>query len=171
MKLLAALATSIAIAFFAAPSYADHNHGTEDHHKPDIVDTAVKAGKFSTLIAAVKAAGLEEKLRSDGPLTVFAPTDEAFAALPPGTVEELLKPKNKEQLAALMAYHVVEGATLSGDLAGNTLEIASVGGGNIVIDGTDGVKLNNDANVTSADVLTSNGIIHIVDAVLIPPAR
>ena len=170
MNRLLAIAASAVIAFAASPSLADHGHDKAEDHKPDIVDTAAQAGSFSTLIAAVKAAGLEETLRSDGPLTVFAPTDDAFAALPKGTVEELLMPKNKEQLVAILTYHVVSGATLSGDLAGNTVEVASVNGANIAIDGTDGVKLNGDAKVVTADLITANGIIHVVDAVLIPPA-
>ncbi len=136
--------------------------------KKDIVDTAVEAGSFNTLVAAVQAAGLVETLKGEGPFTVFAPTDEAFAALPEGTVDNLLKPENKDQLVAILTYHVVSGKVMSGDLAGTTTVAASVQGGELNINATDGVMVN-DANVVSADIETSNGVIHVVDKVLLPP--
>ena len=136
--------------------------------KKDIVDTAVEAGSFNTLVAAVQAAGLVETLKGEGPFTVFAPTDEAFAALPEGTVDNLLKPENKDQLVAILTYHVVSGKVMSGDLAGTTTAAASVQGGELNINATDGVMVN-DANVVSADIETSNGVIHVVDKVLLPP--
>ena len=133
----------------------------------DIVDTAIAAGQFGTLVAAVQAAGLVDTLKSEGPFTVFAPTDEAFAALPEGTVENLLKPENKDQLIAVLTYHVVPGAVMSGDIAGKKLEVATVQGSDLSIDATMGVKVDN-ATVVSADIETSNGVIHVIDQVLLP---
>jgi len=133
----------------------------------DIVDTAVSAGSFNTLVAAVQAAGLVETLKGDGPFTVFAPTDEAFAALPAGTVENLLKPENRDQLVAVLTYHVVPGKIMSSDIAGQTAEVASVQGSTLSVDATDGVKVDN-ANVISADIETDNGVIHVIDAVVLP---
>lgn len=134
---------------------------------PDIVDTAVAAGSFTTLVAAVQAAGLVDTLKGPGPFTVFAPTDDAFAALPAGTVETLLKPENKDQLVAILTYHVVPGQTLAADLAGQRLGVATVNGKNLHIDGRNGVRVEN-ATVTAADVLASNGVIHVIDKVLLP---
>ena len=133
----------------------------------DIVDTAASAGQFKTLVAAVKAAGLVETLKGDGPYTVFAPTDEAFAKLPAGTVETLLKPENKDQLVAVLTYHVVPGKIMSSDIAGKTAEVATVEGSKLSVDATDGVKVDN-AKVVSADIETSNGVIHVIDAVVLP---
>ena len=133
----------------------------------DIVDTAVGAGSFNTLVAAVQAAGLVDTLKGKGPFTVFAPTDEAFAALPEGTVENLLKPENKDQLVAILTYPVVPGKVMSSDIAGKKAEVASVQGGEISVDATDGVKVDG-ANVVSADIETSNGVIHVIDAVILP---
>jgi uncharacterized surface protein with fasciclin (FAS1) repeats len=133
----------------------------------DIVDTAVSAGMFNTLVAAVQAAGLVETLKGDGPFTVFAPTDEAFAKLPAGTIEELLKPENKDQLVAVLTYHVSPGKVMSTDIAGATAEVASVQGSALSIDATDGVKVDN-ATVISADIETDNGVIHVIDAVVLP---
>ncbi len=133
----------------------------------DIVDTAASSDQFSTLVAAVKAAGLVETLKSDGPFTVFAPTNEAFAALPAGTVESLLKPENKEQLVAVLTYHVIPGKVMSGDIAGKTAEVATVQGSDLSIDATSGVMVDG-ANVTTADIITSNGVIHVIDKVVLP---
>lgn len=133
----------------------------------DIVDTAIAAGQFSTLVAAVQAAGLVETLKGDGPFTVFAPTDEAFAALPAGTVEELLKPENKDQLIAILTYHVVPGKVMAADIAGKSLQVASVQGSNLSVEAMDGVKIDN-ANVVMADIEASNGVIHVIDAVVLP---
>ncbi len=139
--------------------------GSQD--KKDIVDTAVGAGSFTTLVAAVQAAGLEETLRGEGPYTVFAPTDEAFAALPEGTVENLLKPENKEQLVAILTYHVVPGKVTSADVV-KVKEAKSVNGKGIPIAVNDGkVKVDN-ATVVTPDVMASNGVIHVIDAVIIP---
>ncbi|MEM7685775.1 MAG: fasciclin domain-containing protein [Pseudomonadota bacterium] len=133
----------------------------------DIVDTAVAAGDFNTLVAAVQAAGLVETLKGKGPFTVFAPTDAAFAALPPGTVETLLKPENKDQLAAILTYHVVPGKVMSSDIAGKKLDAATVQGQTVAIDATSGVTVN-DASVVAADVEASNGVIHVIDKVILP---
>ncbi len=133
----------------------------------DIVDTAASSEQFSTLVAAVKAAGLVETLKSDGPFTVFAPTNEAFAALPAGTVESLLKPENKDQLVAILTYHVLPGKVMSGDIAGKSAEVATVQGSDLSIDATNGVMVDG-ATVTTADIITSNGVIHVIDKVVLP---
>ncbi len=136
-------------------------------HSKDIVDTAVEAGTFGTLVAAVQAADLVETLKSDGPFTVFAPTDEAFAALPEGTVDTLLLPENKAMLTAILTYHVVPGKVMSTDLS-DGMTAATVQGGDLTVDLSDGVKING-ATVTAADIETSNGVIHVVDTVILPP--
>jgi uncharacterized surface protein with fasciclin (FAS1) repeats len=130
----------------------------------DIVDTAVSAGSFSTLVAAVKAAGLVETLKGKGPFTVFAPTDEAFAKLPAGTVDSLLKdiPKLKQ----ILTYHVVAGKVMAADV-GKLKSAKTVEGSELKIDASHGVKVN-DSTVTTADVAADNGVIHIIDTVLLP---
>ena len=133
----------------------------------DIVDTAVENGSFNTLVAAVQAADLVDTLKGEGPFTVFAPTDEAFEALPDGTVEDLLKPENKDKLTAILTYHVIPGKVMSGDIAGKTLEVETVEGSTADIDATDGVKIDA-ATVVTADVEASNGVIHVIDAVIMP---
>lgn len=133
----------------------------------DIVDTAVAAGSFNTLVAAVQAAGLVDTLKGDGPFTVFAPTDDAFAALPAGTVESLLEPGNKDKLAAILTYHVIPGKVMAADIAGKALDVTTVKGQTIAVDATSGVMINN-ATVTSADIDASNGVIHVIDTVLLP---
>jgi len=130
----------------------------------DIVDTAIAAGSFKTLVAAVQAAGLVDTLKGPGPFTVFAPTDEAFAKLPAGTVDALLKDKAK--LTAILTYHVVSGSVTSDQVVTIT-EATTVQGGKLKIDASSGVKIN-DASVIKADVRTSNGVIHVIDTVLIP---
>ncbi len=136
-------------------------------HSMDIVDTAVGAGSFTTLVAAVQAAGLVDTLKGEGPFTVFAPTDEAFAALPEGTVESMLQPENKDQLIAVLTYHVVPGKVMSGDIVGKQMEVTTVQGSMANVDATDGVKIDG-ANVVSADIEASNGVIHVIDAVILP---
>ncbi len=133
----------------------------------DIVDTAVDAGQFKTLVAAVQAAGLVDTLKGDGPYTVFAPTDEAFAKLPEGTVENLLKPENKDQLIAVLTYHVVPGKVMSSDIAGKKIEAATVQGSELTIDAMKGVRVDN-AKVIAADIEASNGVIHVIDTVVLP---
>lgn len=137
-----------------------------DGHSKDIVDTAVGAGSFETLVAAVQAADLVDTLKGEGPFTVFAPTDEAFAALPEGTVETLLMPENKDQLVAVLTYHVIPGKVMSGDLS-DDMTAATVQGGDITIDLDNGVMVN-DAKVVQADIETSNGVIHVIDKVILP---
>jgi len=135
--------------------------------EPDIVDTAVAAGSFTTLVAAVQAADLVGTLKSPGPFTVFAPTDDAFAALPAGTVESLLLPENKGKLTQILTYHVVAGEVPASRLAGTRGSITTVEGRDLHFDGRNGVKINS-ANVITADIMTSNGIIHVIDGVLLP---
>lgn len=134
-------------------------------HSMDIVDTAVEAGNFTTLVAAVEAAGLVDTLKGEGPFTVFAPTDEAFAALPEGTVEGLLE--DPEALAAILTYHVVPGAVMSGDLS-DGMTATTVNGADVTISVGDSVMVN-DATVTTVDIEASNGVIHVIDAVIMPP--
>ncbi|VVS96041.1 conserved exported hypothetical protein [Rhizobium sp. EC-SD404] len=132
----------------------------------DIVDTAAEAGTFTTLIAAVEAAGLVETLKGDGPFTVFAPTDEAFAALPDGTVEDLLLEENRDQLVSILTYHVVPGAVASSDLT-EGLTAATVEGSEVTFTLEGGPKVN-EANITQADITADNGVIHVIDAVIMP---
>ena len=133
----------------------------------DIVDTAASAGQFETLVTAVKAAGLVDTLKGEGPYTVFAPTDEAFAKLPAGTVEDLLKPQNKDKLVAVLTYHVVPGKIMSADIAGKKAMVKTVEGSELSVDATDGVHVD-EAKVISADVVASNGVIHVIDTVVLP---
>lgn len=135
-------------------------------HTADIVDTAVAAGSFHTLVAAVKAAGLVDTLKSAGPFTVFAPTDEAFAKLPAGTVEMLLKPENKGKLVKILTYHVVAGNVTANDVV-KLKSAKTVQGGSLKINAKGGVMINN-AKVVKADIMTSNGVIHVIDTVLLP---
>lgn len=135
--------------------------------QPDIVDIAASSDQFSTLVAAVTAADLVDTLKSDGPFTVFAPTNAAFAALPPGTVDTLLLPENKDQLVKVLTYHVVPGAVTSDQLAGQRLDVETVQGQTVHVNGTHGVRVNN-ATVTQADIIASNGVIHRIDKVLLP---
>jgi len=134
----------------------------------DLVETAVSNGSFKTLTAALQAAGLVETLKGKGPYTVFAPTDEAFKKLPAGTVENLLKPENKAQLAKVLTYHVVAGNVMSGDLKGKTTNAKTVEGSAVRIDASSNTVKVNDAVVTQADVNASNGVIHVIDSVIMP---
>lgn len=157
---VSALALSACANFNPLPA-ADSGPG-------DIVDVASSAGTFSTLVAAVQAADLVETLQGPGPFTVFAPTDEAFAALPAGTVESLLEPENKDQLVAVLTYHVVPGRVAAADLPANALaDVATVQGSSFRLDTRDGVKVD-DANVVTTDIAASNGVIHVIDAVILP---
>lgn len=155
------------VALAAASSLFASTAAFADGHGKDIVDTAVEAGSFTTLVAAVSAAGLVDTLKGDGPFTVFAPTDDAFAALPAGTVEDLLKPENKDQLVSILTYHVVPTKVVSSDLAGQTVSAKTVNGGELIVDGRNGVMIN-DAEVVQADIMASNGVIHVVDKVILP---
>ena len=155
-NIVAAAAIAVSGFAFAAQAYA-----------ADIVDTAVAAGNFKTLVAAVQAAGLVDTLKGAGPFTVFAPTDEAFAKLPAGTVETLLKPENKDKLVAILTYHVVPGKVMAADVAGKELMVKSVQGSEITVNGKDGVMVDQ-AKVIKADIVTDNGVIHVIDAVIMP---
>ena len=132
----------------------------------DIVDTAVSA-KFNTLVAAVKAAGLVDTLKGPGPFTVFAPTDEAFAKLPPGTVESLLKPENKVQLQEILKYHVISGKVMAADVV-KLNSAKTVEGRSVAIKTMNGKVMVDNAHVSKADIVTSNGVIHVIDTVLLP---
>ena len=135
----------------------------------DIVDTAAQAGQFKTLVAAVKAAGLVDTLKGEGPFTIFAPTDKAFAKLPKGTVESLLKPENKDKLVAILTYHAVPGTVMAADVAKlpDGARVKTVNGQELVVRNKKGVRVNN-ARVTKADIVCSNGVIHVIDTVLLP---
>ncbi len=150
-------------AFSAGPLQA------ADQNPKDIVDTAVAAGSFKTLAAALGAAGLVDTLKGPGPFTVFAPTDEAFAKLPAGTVESLLKPENKAKLADILTYHVVSGNVVSA-AAVKLTEATALNKKTIKLEVKDGALYLNKSKVTTADVKCSNGVIHIIDTVMLPPA-
>jgi uncharacterized surface protein with fasciclin (FAS1) repeats len=133
----------------------------------DIVDTAVAAGQFKTLAAAIKAAGLADTLKGPGPFTVFAPTDAAFAKLPKGTVEELLKPENKAKLTAILTYHVVPGKVMAADVV-KVSDAKTVQGGSIKVHAAGGTVSVDNATVVKTDIGASNGVIHVIDTVLMP---
>lgn len=152
-------AASIALGLAAPAAYAADK---------DIVAVAIEAGTFNTLATALTAAGLVETLQGEGPFTVFAPTDEAFAKLPAGTVEELLKPENKDQLTAILTYHVVPGKVMAAD-ALKLSEAQTVNGVAVQISTADGKVMVGGATVTAADIETSNGVIHVIDTVILPP--
>jgi uncharacterized surface protein with fasciclin (FAS1) repeats len=138
----------------------------ENKPHDDLVEVAKKAGSFGTLLAAAAAAGLVETLQSAGPFTVFAPTDEAFSKLPAGLVDALLKPENKDTLAKILTYHVLASAVHAADVSAG--EVATVEGSNISLTLGDKVMINESASVTSTDIMASNGVIHVIDAVLVP---
>ena len=165
MHRLTILAGSLILAACATAEPMD---ATPMAAESDIVDTAVAAGAFNTLVAAVQAADLVDTLKSPGPFTVFAPTDDAFAQLPAGTVESLLLPENQDQLTAILTYHVIPGAVMSSDLAGQQLSVETVQGGDLAVDATGGGVMVGDATVIQADVVASNGVIHVIDTVLLP---
>ncbi|NBD18831.1 MAG: fasciclin domain-containing protein [Cyanobacteria bacterium] len=151
------LATLIGVAFFALNSLPALS--------ADIVDTAVEAGSFETLTTALEEAGLADTLKEEGPYTVFAPTDDAFAQLPEGTVSSLLEPKNQDKLTDILLYHVVAGEVTSDQIVDG--ELKTVGGKSVYISTDEGVQVN-DANVVKADITADNGVIHVVDHVLLP---
>ncbi len=161
LKFLATGILALAIASTGSPVSAG-NCG--DAH--DIVDTAVEAGSFNTLVAAVKAAGLVDALKGDGPFTVFAPTDEAFAKLPEGTVESLLEPENKDKLTAILTYHVVPGKILSSDVKPGNVE--TLHGSQASISEKNGVLMIDQAKIVATDVTATNGVIHVIDSVIMP---
>jgi len=163
-------ATIAAAALMVAPAFAESAAPKAEGGK-NIVETAVGAGKFNTLVSLVKAADLAEALSGPGPLTVFAPTDEAFAKLDKKTVESLQDPANKEKLAGILKYHVVSGKVMAADAAKLDGKSAkTLNGAEIKVSAKDGKVKINDSNVVSADVAASNGVIHVIDTVLLPPA-
>ena len=168
--LVMALAAFSPLAVYAQ-SCAEGNKTTQTAHAkkdaPDIVDIAVGAGSFNTLVAAVKAAGLVETLKGDGPFTVFAPTDEAFAKLPAGTVENLLKPENKDMLVKILTYHVVPGKVLAQDVV-KIKRAKTVQGQNVHVRVKGGKVMINKSNVIKTDIEARNGVIHVIDTVLLP---
>lgn len=159
------LATAMSITALSPTVKADDMHHSM---KMDIVDTAVAAGSFKTLAAALQAAGLVETLKGKGPFTVFAPTDDAFAKLPAGTLDNLLKPENKDKLTAILTYHVIAGKVMSKSLLGKKTDAKTVNGANVAIDATGGSVMVKDAKVIKADIKASNGVIHVIDTVLLP---
>ncbi|MEN9222790.1 MAG: fasciclin domain-containing protein [Thermostichus sp. BF3_bins_97] len=168
LSLAVASATTLAVA--PVVNASTHGAATETVEAAapagTIVDVAVEAGSFTTLTQALEAAGLVETLSGEGPFTVFAPTDEAFAALPEGTLEQLLLPENRETLIQILTYHVVPGEALSTSLEAG--EVTTVEGSPVEISLADGVMVN-DANVVTADIEASNGVIHVIDKVILPP--
>jgi uncharacterized surface protein with fasciclin (FAS1) repeats len=164
MKSPKTLTTILAIsAMLLMTGFASADH----HETKDIVDTAVEAGSFTTLVKAVQAAGLVDTLKGDGPFTVFAPTDAAFAKVPAATLAALLKPANREQLKAVLTYHVLSGAVMADDVV-NLDSAATVNGESVRIQVKDGAVMVNNAAVVKADIPTSNGVIHVIDTVLLP---
>ena len=163
MKSLKSLLTgALACALLTCSASADH-HGA----KKDIVDTAVAAGNFTTLVAAVKAAGLVDTLNGAGPFTVFAPTDEAFAKLPKGTVEDLLKPENKQKLTQILTYHVVPGKVTAAEVT-KLKDAKTVNGKSVTISAAGGSVMVDGAKVLKTDIMASNGVIHVIDSVILP---
>ena len=161
-----ALIAALTLSACGSDSEETMDTAAEETTVGTIVDVASGAGNFNTLVAAVTAAGLVETLSGTGPFTVFAPTDEAFAALPAGVLDALLLPENKEILVKILTYHVVSGMVMAADITDG--DVATVEGSNVMLVTTSGVKVN-DANVVSADVPASNGVIHAIDAVILPP--
>lgn len=160
MKKALSLALTLAVAL-AIPVLAGG-------HSKDIVDTAVSAGSFNTLVTAVQTAGLVDALKSEGPFTVFAPTDDAFAKLPAGTVEDLLKPENREKLQAILTYHVVPAKVMAADVADGASAATLLDGNSLSFSIDDGKVMIGDAQVVQTDIQTSNGVIHVIDSVLLP---
>jgi uncharacterized surface protein with fasciclin (FAS1) repeats len=165
MKVTQTIWVALVAMTLAAPAHAGHHA-----KKRDIVDTAASAGTFQTLIAAAKAAGLVDALKSDGPLTVFAPTDDAFGALPAGTIETLLKPENKEKLSTILKFHVAAGELGSQDLA-DGIRLETLAGIGAVISQTEGGFSIENARIVKTDIDVSNGIIHVIDRVILPPKQ
>jgi len=156
--------TTVAALALAVPALAGEKH--------DIVDTAVGAGSFKTLVAAVKAADLVDTLKGEGPFTVLAPTDEAFAKLPEGTVESLLKPENKDKLIAILKYHVIPGKVLAADVVKlDGQDVKTVEGSTAKVAVKDGGVTINNAKVVKTDIECTNGVIHVIDTVILPPAK
>ena len=165
--LVTAAKLAVLAQFAAAASFAVAGDHGNKKASADIVDTAIEAGQFNTLAAALDAAGLVGTLKGDGPFTVFAPTDEAFAKLPEGTVEMLLKPENKDKLVAILTYHVVPGKVAAADVV-KLSEATTVNGADVAIEVDGGSVMVDNATVIATDIETSNGIIHVIDTVILP---
>ena len=165
MEIVVKLTKFLAAGIVVAGTFAS----TLAANAANIVETAIEAGQFKTLVAAVQAADLGGALSGPGPFTVFAPSDEAFAKLPQGTVETLLKPENRDRLIAVLTYHVVSGKVMAGDIAGKKLSVATLQGNDINVDAMSGGVMINDATVTATDIEASNGVIHVIDRVILPP--
>lgn len=164
-KTILAVASAALIALSGAAIAA--HHGEKEATSGDIVDVAVSAGQFNTLVAALKAAGLVDTLKGDGPFTVFAPTDAAFAKLPAGTIDNLLKPENKDQLIAILTYHVVTGNVMAADVV-KLSSAATVNGAAVSIEVDNGIVRIDNATVLKTDIGASNGVIHVIDTVILP---
>ncbi|MCF7765256.1 MAG: fasciclin domain-containing protein [Verrucomicrobia bacterium] len=164
MKTIVTITKSLFVA--VAVTFSLPNTSTQAATTGDLVAVASTTGSFNTLVAAVKAAGLVETLQGHGPFTVFAPTDEAFAKLPKGTVEELLKPENKDKLVAILTYHVVAGKVMAADV--KTMKAKTVNGKELNVNVANGTVTINEAKVLKTDVAASNGVIHVIDTVVIP---
>lgn len=169
MKTLKSVLLAIVMSGFVFVGKANAQCGSDKEKKSDIVDLAVSTEFLSTLVAAVQAGDLVEILKGDGPFTVFAPTNDAFAALPEGTLESLLKPENKDQLVKILTYHVVAGEVKSTDLR-NGMKAKTVQGSEVNIKISDKGAMINDAKVTTADIMADNGVVHVIDRVILPPA-
>ena len=169
MKKLSFLAITLVLLSLPAVLFAGGHSksGYSSMNQKDIVDTAIGAGSFNTLAAALTAADLVDTLRGDGPFTVFAPTDEAFAKLPEGTLEDLLRPENKEKLQAILTYHVVAGKYMAKDVVGMS-SAKTVNGQSFTISERDGNVMVDNAKVIQTDIMTSNGVIHVIDSVILP---
>ncbi len=162
-----ASAAAIALMGSAAPTFAQ---SYMQESGPDIVEVATSAGSFTTLVTALKAAGLVETLQGKGPFTVFAPTDEAFAKLPAATLEDLLKPENKEKLKAILTYHVVAGRVMASDVAGIS-SAETVQGQSLTVSVQNGAPMVDNAKIIQTDIAASNGVIHVIDSVVIPSSN
>lgn len=167
MKRINTILVAGALGIFATGPVAAQNGASPAHGAADIVETAKAAGSFGTLIAAVEVAGLAETLKGDGPFTVFAPTDEAFRKLPEGTVDDLLKPENRERLRAILLYHVVPGRMPASDVTGRS-SLTTVEGSELPVRVERGAVWVGDAKVVSPNVAATNGVIHVIDSVLLP---
>lgn len=167
MKIRAVAAMAALLSLGVAMPVMAESHMTHAA-KADIVDTAVAAGSFKTLTAALGAAGLVDTLKGTGPFTVFAPTDAAFAKLPAGTVESLLKPENKDKLVSILTYHVLPGKVLSKDIKGKSLSPATVQGSTVLVNAKKSTVMVGNAKVTKVDIMATNGVIHVIDTVLMP---
>lgn len=171
-KLIARGALSLVAVFALSGTSAAQYSASKSYgeYEKDIVETAVAAGSFQTLVAAVKAAGLVETLQGDGPFTVFAPTDDAFAKLPEGTVESLLKPENRDKLVAILTYHVVPGRLMASDVVGSSY-LKTVQGQKIKVALKGDKAMVDDAVILKTDIETSNGVIHVIDSVILPESK